>query len=228
VTGSRAGLLLLALGMGLAIAIIAKAARGKRLAPGVRPSPLVIVAAAGILLAGAAMAIFRVGSVARLLSRDVGQDLRVSLFDTMASMAARYFPVGGGFGSFTDLFKIHEPLASLSYFYVNHAHNDLLELVIEGGLPAIILALAALAWAGAASLRIWRRTMSEQNREVHLLGLVASAMLLLLLIASLSDYPLRTPALAAIAALCAVLVSRADKALGEETKRGGAGLRETA
>src|SRR3546814_14561816 len=40
--------------------------------------------------------------------------------------------------------------------YFNHAHNDFLEIVLDGGLPALLLMLVAIGWYGMASMRAWR------------------------------------------------------------------------
>ena len=39
--------------------------------------------------------------------------------------------------------------------YVNHAHNDWLELWLTGGAPAIVLAVGFLAWLAASTFRLW-------------------------------------------------------------------------
>ena len=48
--------------------------------------------------------------------------------------------VGAGPGTSTT-----DP-ATIERTYVNHAHNDYLELALEGGIPAIVLMLLFLAW----------------------------------------------------------------------------------
>ncbi|MER8848745.1 MULTISPECIES: O-antigen ligase family protein [Mesorhizobium] len=70
--------------------------------------------------------------------------------------------------------------------YVNHAHNDYLELALEGGLPVILLmvAYAVLLSASSAVIR------GEPLQKAAFLSLA------FLLVHSLVDYPLRTAALA--------------------------------
>ena len=68
-------------------------------------------------------------------------------------MIWHYAPFGGGFGSFEAAYKIVEPVNLLSLQYLNHAHNDYLELAIEAGLPG--LALAGL-WIVLIGWLSWR------------------------------------------------------------------------
>ena len=216
VTGSRSGLILLALGIALSMAILRKTG-GLREMPVRVPKWAWGALAVAILAAIAAMIVFRVGGVERLLTQDAGQDLRISTLATVTQMATGYFPAGAGFGAFPDLFKIDEPLSRLDFQYFNRAHNDALEIVIEGGLIAVILTLAFLGWLFAASVRLWRAPV-RRDRTAHILGLVGSAGLAILLSASLVDYPLRTPALAALAAVLAAFIAAGDSALSSHGK----------
>lgn len=214
VTGSRSGIFLLILGIGLAALIHRKAGGMRRLPPWV--SKRLLAALALALAAGvAALVFFRVGGMERLLTVNVEEDLRVSTLPTVLKLAATYFPVGGGFGAFPDLYKIDEPFARLNFQYFNHAHNDVLEIMIEGGLPAALLGIAFLGWLCMASLRLWRAPLIR-NRTTHILALAGSAGMLILLCASLVDYPLRTPALAGFAAVLAALIAAGDSALSSQ------------
>lgn len=215
VTGSRSGVVLLLLGVGAAALVLTKVSPDRAGRAALRP--FLIAGAVAVAVAAAALAVFRVGAVDRILTRSIEEDLRFSLLSTMMDMAAKYFPIGGGFGAFPDLFKVDEPFFFLNDRYFNHAHNDALEILIEGGLPAALIALAALVWLSSASLRIWRAPYSA-DRPHQLYGLVASAALWIVLLASLVDYPLRTPALAAWAAVAAAFVARAEYTLTQKSR----------
>lgn len=215
VTGSRSGVIWLLVGVAGAALVMMRTSPETlgRLAT----RPVLIAIAVAVAAAGAALTFFRVGAIDRFLTKSVEEDLRVSLLDTMIDMAIAYFPFGGGFGAFPTLFKMDEPFAYLNERYFNHAHNDVLEIVIEGGLPAIVIALLFLAWFVRASVRLWLTPYSPA-RPQHLYGLVSSISLLILLLASTVDYPLRTPALGALAAVLAAFISRADKSLSHLTR----------
>jgi O-antigen ligase len=86
--------------------------------------------------------------------------------------------------------------------YVNHAHNDYLEVALETGLPGILLLLAFLAWFALAALTAWRSSAEGGN-----LARAATLVILVVLLHSLVDYPIRTAAVAAVfAASCALLL----------------------
>jgi O-antigen ligase len=120
-------------------------------------------------------------------------------------MIESYFPVGSGFGGFDQTFRLHEPFALLMPTYFNHAHNDFQEIALDGGLPAILLLGAATVWWAIASLRAWRAGPEAQ----HILPKLGSAMLLLVFVASLVDYPARTPMIMAMIVIAAVWLARA-------------------
>ena len=109
----------------------------------------------------------------------------------------------------------------ISQSYVNHAHNDWLELTLETGLPGLILAVLFLAWFAIATYRIWRRGDSGID---SLLAQAATITVTLLLAHSLVDYPLRTTALACLFGfVCALCVpplnqSKADTEILSQRK----------
>src|SRR3546814_14825252 len=85
--------------------------------------------------------------------------MRARGLPTVLSMIAAYFPAGAGFGGFDPIFRLHEPFRLLKPTYFNHAHNDFLEVVLDGGLPAALLLLVAIGWYAIASIR-----SSEERR----------------------------------------------------------------
>ena len=204
-SGSRAGLLLgiLALGLGLALA-----REGMRRA--LRRSPRWALPA---LIAGivGAIAIFvllsvaadRAVSIERALAIDTRQDLRTRALPTVLAMIRTYFPFGSGLGGFDPIYRIHEPFALLRLTYFNHAHNDFLELALDAGLFGILLLLAGLLWWAWASARAWRAGADAR----HALPKLGSAMLLLVMIASVFDYPARTPMIMAMIVVAGVWLS---------------------
>ena len=135
-------------------------------------------------------------SIDRFLLVDQGQDMRTRGLPVVLSMIATYFPVGSGFGGFDPIFRMHEPAGLLKLTYFNHAHNDFLEVALDGGLMGIALLLSAIGWWSVASLRAWRTGGAPAR--------LGSAILLLVLIASAFDYPARTPMMMAMIILAAV------------------------
>lgn len=197
VTGSRSGLLLLPLGGVLAVAVGWPVLR-RRLR--VRAAQLVVVA--GIVTGAALTAWFvhldRAQSLARLFATDVQAEQRVELVAPLWRMALSYFPFGSGLGSFAAAYRIIEPDSQLNRTWLNHAHNDALELLSDGGLIVVLIAAAALIWWGRRAIVLWRQPAAAEGVT---LGRAGTAVSLIILLASLSDYPLRTPLMALIFAI---------------------------
>jgi O-antigen ligase len=137
-------------------------------------------------------------------------------------MVQLYFPFGSGAGAFDPVYRIHERNELLSFSYLNHAHNDLLEVVLDAGLLGLLLLLAAIAWWLWKSLRAWRSASAD-----NLLPRLGSIILFLTLVASIPDYPARTPMIMAVVVIAAVWlngsfirVSSINSARHPEERRG--------
>lgn len=205
VTGSRNGLLLTVLAIPVSFWIYrAPLAVGRR----VEMSSARKLSLSTYITIGAAMvalllfASLRAPAVDRLFAEDLSSDLRWTAFSTLMRAAGELFPFGSGIGSFVEIYKVYEPYNLLSPNYFNHAHNDYMELWVTGGLPAIMLVLIAgilLLSAVRVALRPDQRLSSSRDDLILLRSGVS--VLTLLAIASIGEYPLRTPSLAAFAAL---------------------------
>lgn len=217
VTGSRGGLILGVAGALLAAAIAAGPIRSRRKG-GQRPGgrkrllifglPLALGAAAVLLFIG-----FARDEALRRMFLDGGGAVRGEFLPLYLQMIADFFPAGSGFGSFDPVFRAYEPFWALDNFYLNHAHNDPVELLIEGGLAALALLVAFLAWVAVRSFAAWRRPLSGSKQ---LLARVGTALVAMVLVGSLVDYPLRTPIVAVVFAIACCLVAgapRKDKAV---------------
>lgn len=128
---------------------------------------------------------------------------RQTSFALTGRAAMRYFPVGSGIGSFQPVYHLQEPLASVGTTYMNHAHNDWLELLLETSVAGVLLAVAFLAWWGLRARSIWR---VEERDPFAQAAVIATAAIML---HSIVDYPLRTAALSAVFAACVGLMSGA-------------------
>ena len=120
---------------------------------------------------------------------------------SLAAIGA-YFPVGSGLGSFIAVFPSFEDPSNVESVFVNHAHNDYLEIILELGLPGMILIAVFLGWWVWRTLSIWR------NRESGALLRAATVASGVVLAHSLVDYPLRTAAIAAIFTACCAIMAR--------------------
>jgi O-antigen ligase len=114
--------------------------------------------------------------------------------------ALAYFPVGSGFGSFDAVFRHFEPQSNLGPSYFNHAHNDFVEIVLEGGIATLAILATFLGWFSWRAWTICRSKTSRMDSEL-LMARAAVFGCVILGASSFVDYPLRTPLLAAIFAL---------------------------
>ena len=195
-----AGLLLSFSRAGTALGVIAMAGTAGVVLRGKTAHRL---AAIVIVVAIAAVPLLDLGAD-RLVARYAiaGEDLRATggrldvARDTLRMIAA--FPVVGcGFGAFTWVFPaFSSPDVRLHYA---HAHNDLLQLGAEGGLPALaLLALVLVA--------LWRTALRALRGAIDPLATGAAFGLAALLVHGLVDFNFHIPANAAIAAVLAGVV----------------------
>lgn len=145
---------------------------------------------------------------------------RQEIWSTSMQAEKAAFPVGTGFGSFERAYRLFEEPSAVTGTYVNHAHNDLIELLIEGGIPALLLLGAFLFWWFGRALEIWRKAEAHTGKAVT----IASAAMLA---HSLVDYPLRTTALAGIFAFCISIMAGRPKRMAQRSKDAPADLRPT-
>ena len=125
---------------------------------------------------------------------------RQAISANSVELVREFGPVGSGLGTFDQVYRLGEDPAAVDRYYINHAHNDYLELALEMGLPGILLMLAFLAWWGFS---VWQMLRSPAADYFAMAGAIGSAAILL---HSAVDYPLRTAAMGAVLATCLVLV----------------------
>jgi hypothetical protein len=148
-----------------------------------------------------------VGLMQRIDNAEVIDDIRwpVAAVTWQASLA--FVPLGSGLGTFVPVYEMFAPRQLLIDRFVNHVHNDWLELWLVGGVPALILAAVFLAWFTMASIRVWRSGVPDLNIAM---ARAASIAIVLMLLHSLADYPLRTITLSVLFALaCSILIGSA-------------------
>lgn len=179
-TESRMGMALLGLILLLAIPLFF----GDRLEWRMRLAAIGVVAVLGFLLSQSGVVRDAIGRFALLSSEG-----RFEFWPEAWFAAQAYFPFGAGMGTFVKSYQAMETLGAVSPAYVNHAHNDYLELVLEfGGFAYIGMALFA-AWYGHR----WVRALFLDPRdEGNLLARIAMIAILALLLHSIVDYPVRT------------------------------------
>lgn len=193
-TRSRAGLLFGMFGLLLSVPMMLSLRRRR----GMKRVFGIIVSVALLLTVQFAL----YGILQRLQADPLG-DYRWQIAQITAEAAQQNAPLGSGLGSFRQVFQVLDTTAPGDAI-VNHTHNDYLELWLEAGWIFIVLAvlfIGLLLWAGISA---WR---SSDGRD-SLWAKAAWISLLLVLLHSVVDYPLRTSSNQAVfAVLLAVLLS---------------------
>jgi O-antigen ligase len=167
------------------------------------PSALALAALAVVILVG--------GGFSRSLARFSSlHDARFDYWIDVQWALGHYGFAGTGFGTFIPVYQSAESLGAITPAILNHAHNDYIELLLEGGLPAVLLLLLFFTFIGVCAIKLVR---SRVLPERALVSLAAAAGIFIFLLFSLVDYPLRMPALSCVfVVLCTLLLPRTHAA----------------
>jgi hypothetical protein len=131
---------------------------------------------------------------------DTVDDFRLTMYRTSSDIATGLLPTGSGFGTFVPVYQLFEqPQNMLEGLFVNKAHNDWLQLVLEGGLPMAVLLVLAVIWYAIVSLRIWTHTIADEGDVYRRMATIVVA---LLGAHAIVDFGLRTPAIMTLFAFC--------------------------
>lgn len=196
--GSRTGLALSILSLLAAVLMFSIAAtrhrrtrQGGQLGRLLNASPrwvLVAFAAAILSLLGLFFAFGRAEGLEEIIARNPFEDLRVQLWPVLKEMMSTFWLLGAGFGSFDEVYHIFEPNDLLLPQYINQAHNDWAQIVIEGGIAAFAILVALLGWC----LMSLRQILIGHQSSTVLAAFWLSAFAIISA-SSIVDYPLRTP-----------------------------------
>lgn len=129
-----------------------------------------------------------------------GVDARSSMFVETWTAARVFWPLGAGLGSFAGLYPRFQA-AIPGREFVEHAHSDYVQLLMEVGVLGVLLGLLVLALLVAQGRR-WARQLADGQglRREHEAMLAAGLGLLTLLLHAWVDFNLRIPALAMLGA----------------------------
>jgi O-antigen ligase len=193
-TLSRTGVALLPLALALAVALR-------------RPGRhLWFVALAVAMVATGLLALGHTAIGDALLTRYglAAQDDRFAFWANTLHAARGFLPFGTGFGTFVGVYQMVEPLDQVGPLYVVHAHDDFLEWLLEGGWPIAAITTAALGCLFVRLVTMLRKRDGRESRHhAREITLAALGAMLVLGLASLTDFPLRMAALGVVFGLCA-------------------------
>ena len=213
ITRSRAGLALTIIAIAGALAL--PLADRRRSSGGVTPVRLILASASLAIVLAVQFALYR---ILDRFADDPLADSRVTFARNTIAAAKAYMPFGSGVGTFVSVYPTFElPQDAISNAFVNHAHDDLLEVWLEGGVISLCLIAAFATWFLLRSAKIWWR-VPDNIRAIDLLLARAATIVVPLIIAHCAvDYPLRTGAIMAVFAFsCALLIEPLEPAKARE------------
>ena len=196
-TGSRAGFLLLMLSVVAGALVMWRA--GRRQSERSAQTWLKI----GGAVAGLIIVQFTLFALLGRLQKDPAEDYRAVMTPATLAAAAPAVGTGYGLGTFVQAYDELGDVTADQREYVNHAHNDYVELWLEGGLPAVSLILVFCASIVLTSLRSLLQPDDASNTAGRPSNVAVGAALglVLLILHSMADYPLRTLSMASYTAL---------------------------
>lgn len=202
-TRSRGGTL-----FGLGAAFLCAGAAALRIAG--RKRALKYTVPVGIVVVVAAAALVGFNEVMSRVSAsqlNESASYRSVLFRSSLQGAMAFLPFGSGWGTYDLAYQRFQPPVIAAY--PNHAHNDYVELLFEGGVFFVLVA-GALAWLAARRgvfLVRWALSPQKLDREA-MLCTICGLGLLGFLVHSLVEFNMRIPANAMLAALFAGIYLR--------------------
>lgn len=209
VTGSRAGMLAGIIGMIGGAALYGTQTPTSNLQKKDGSRTVILVVTVLLCLVFATIYFSRAEAIDRLFSDDSTVNSRAEFWTSSINLFWNYFPFGFGPGSFVPAFQNEEPIALLNQSYLNRVHNDWLETALTFGVFGILLMIGGMVYYVRRSFLLWFRM--DGRRSTVVLGRMASIIIAILGIASMSDYPLRTPAMMGLAALVLIWFAAARR-----------------
>lgn len=201
-SGSRAGIIFAMLALFLSLFLLVNRGADDT-APNVRRFIVIAVFFAALIVVQ-----FGMIGLLRLAQTDVVSDYRTVIGAVSWSAMKTYFPWGSGYGTFIPVYALHETPATMVSSYVNAAHNDYLQLLLEGGAVTVVVLALFMVWVTVGAWHLWRQAGSDAQT---LVGRAASLALVLFLLHALMDFGLRMPFLMGLFGLCLGLVAAGPK-----------------
>ena len=212
---SRGGVVSLTAGLAGFVLLQLWARKGSRLSGRGLVAVLAGLGLAGLLLVAVlpTEARDRVLTLAGITSDQSGS-YRLALWRDTLRLAASSPAVGSGFGAFEDALPRFKTAAG--GFRVQHAENDHLELLAEGGLLAALLGAAAVLALLLLGLKALRATEHRLTRSLLAAALAGGAAVY---VHAAFDFNLRIPSNALMASLLAAFCASAILPAAEPTTR---------
>lgn len=149
------------------------------------------------------------GGVSKDILKSVSSDSytsRKAVYLQSPKLIQTYFPLGSGLGSFRETYALQETIDNVNGNFIPHAHNDYLEIIIEYGFWAFVFVGTFFVWMFQQYRRIilCLRSISPER-------LFAFLAIVVVLLHSAVDYPMRTITISCYFAFCVGLLCKQEK-----------------
>ena len=183
-TQSRMGMMTGLLLLGLSFVAFGRKLAMKKL--------LAIFFMGGLFFVTLALMIGVVPSLNRFIEQDAMHDLRWPIFKATLLGIGQFFPFGSGPGTFSEVFLRFQLDPVLAGVFINHAHNEYLEWIFEGGAIAVLAVILFVV----IYLAQWLKVVTSKHawRRLDFLRVGAGLGTLMMMIHCLVDYNLHVPA----------------------------------
>ena len=147
-----------------------------------------------------------------------GEGSRYSIWMITIEAIKDHWLTGSGLGTYESVIPLYENPDTVTATFVAKAHNDYLQIVMEGGAIGLLLSALALVWFARVFFELWGKKGGGTTSALRKFAFVS---LVAVLLHSIVDYPARTPAIAAIVGLCLALITIPESRAGSSQKAKG-------
>lgn len=175
-TGSRAGIALTFLAFILAYAALTRYSNIKTKLIAI--SVISLLAISVLLLTDASF------FVRRFIAENPFLDGRWQIFSNTYAGIENFFPFGSGPGTFPDVYRLFQPMEQRGF--INHAHNDYLELIFDTGLLGIIIIISFFI----LFIKQWSKLPPARKRSFRYIQIASGISLLLFLLHAIVEFNL--------------------------------------
>lgn len=143
-----------------------------------------------------------------------GELSRIGIWRITIDALHEHWLLGIGIGTYESVIPHYEDPDVVMPTFIAKAHNDVLQVFLEGGLVGIALLVFAIAWFFRSCFQVWGRQSSGTFRTLKKFAAIS---ILVVVLHSLVDYPARTPAIAAMLSVSvAIIVFQNSRRLSPE------------
>ena len=146
------------------------------------------------------------GQIQARLGQNLVEDYRGTIFANTWSAITTHWPWGTGFGSFTAVYQAFERPEEIIPSFINFAHDDYLQILLEGGVGGLLLMAAFGVWFLVRLVGLVLSALRGEENDV--LAVAAAIACSALLLHSVVEYPLRTGSIACVFAVATGLLAR--------------------